>query len=226
MYVFCLCCRVVGDDNVFCACKHGWCYAGWWWINDIVEVAHVWCYGTGGVEIRVSNESLHRWSCTHLWCYETGGVGVFVECNEIFPIFWLETIFWCRIKKVDYNKHLYLQDTWRAKKGVWHGPTSPTGTVPSLLLFFFELMPCALQGSDGHLNVCGLEKKKPYGPRQMPCKKPRCNPNQKNQQNQTQPPKQTKPAPRMPTFFVVGGGWSFGCFPGFSILCLNALFLS
>jgi len=24
-------------------------------------------------------------------------------------------------------------------------------------------MPCALQGSDGHLNVCGLEKKKkPY----------------------------------------------------------------
>ena len=25
-------------------------------------------------------------------------------------------------------------------------------------LVFFELMPCALQGSDGHLNVCGLEK--------------------------------------------------------------------
>ena len=27
---------------------------------------------------------------------------------------------------------------------------------------FLELMPRALQGSDRHLNVCGLEKKKPY----------------------------------------------------------------
>ena len=49
------------------------------------------------------------------------------------------------------------------------------------------------RGSDGHLNVCGLVKKKPspIGSWQMPCKRPAIQAN-KNQQEKTQPPNQTK----------------------------------
>ena len=37
-------------------------------------------------------------------------------------------------------------------------------------LFFFELLPCALQRSNCHLNVCGLEKEEAViGSWQMGC---------------------------------------------------------
>ena len=38
--------------------------------------------------------------------------------------------------------------------------------LESSLVLFLELMPCALQGSDGHLNVCGLRKRETYGSKQ------------------------------------------------------------
>ena len=40
--------------------------------------------------------------------------------------------------------------------------------------FFFELMPCALEGSDGHSIVCDKQEEAPIGLRRKPCKKPRC----------------------------------------------------
>ena len=65
-----------------------------------------------------------------------------------------------------------------------------------------ELLPCALQGSDGHLNVCGLETEEAlFGPWQMPCKKPGCNPIQqkptakKPNHHQTNKPNKTKMHP-------------------------------
>ena len=68
--------------------------------------------------------------------------------------------------------------------------------------FFFELLPCAHQGSDGHLNVCGLENEEALiGPWQMPCKRPGYNQktNQQNKNTKTtrkQTTPQDKDAPR------------------------------
>ena len=84
-----------------------------------------------------------------------------------------------------------MQDTNKAPQGSTKGELEETAhkrRTEQQRRFFFVPMPCALQGSDGHLNVCGLVKKKPYWPKANAVqKKPGAIQANKNQQEQAQP---------------------------------------
>ena len=80
-------------------------------------------------------------------------------------------------RSIVQKKHYYWKKINRKKTKLHTEPTNTKRSAQVLELdcFFFEIMPCALQGSDSYLNVCGPTKRRSsIGPRQMLCKKYGC----------------------------------------------------